>query len=346
MLLLLLKMVDFLLEVPKMMNNSKINLFSLIFISFISVSLFFSCQSLGDLEDFVTLEDIGSILAEDEDSTVSAIGQGLTSISKATEQITPENEYYIGRSVAAAITQTYTVYKDAPQTTKYLNEICNAIVLNSSVPYLYKGYYVAILDTDEINAMATPGGHIFVSRGLINRTNSEDALAAVIAHEIGHIQLKHSISAIKTSRITNAITKTATATVLITADTLASSYQEEMKELGLTYEEVMECADELLAAQEEIVNTLVTSGFSREQEFMADSKALTLMTEAGYDPNAMLDMLKLISGNKSTGGWNQTHPKPEDRIRNVKKILKDSEFYGEDKEVRQDRFEEMTAELR
>lgn len=295
-----------------------------------------SCESLGE---------IGTLLADDDDSTVAAIGQSLSSISKVGEEITPENEYYIGRSVAAAISTTYPIYKNAPKTTEYLNEICNALVVNSSMPFLYKGYYVAIIDTDEINAMATPGGHIFVSRGLIKRTNSEDSLAAVIAHEISHIQLKHSISAIKSSRFTNAVTKSTRAGALVAADAIASQYEDSIDKFGISYDELIQSADELLAAQEEIVSTLVTSGFSREQEFQADSQALALMADSGYDPNAMLDMLSLISGNTNTGGWNQTHPSPADRIKNVNKKLSGIKFKGKDKAVRQKRFTEMTSDL-
>ena len=95
------------------------------------------------------------------------------------EEITPEQEYYIGRAVAGTILEKYNVYNSAKMQ-KYLNEICSAIVINSDKPVLYKGYYVAILDTDEVNAFATSGGHILVSRGLLQCAKSEDALAAVL----------------------------------------------------------------------------------------------------------------------------------------------------------------------
>jgi len=116
--------------------------------------------------------------------------------------------------------------------------------------------------------------------------------------------------------------------------------------LGLSEEELFECADELLATQEEIVSALMVSGFSQEQEFLADEEALTLMENAGYDSSALIEMLKVISGNTSTGGWNDTHPAPQDRIDNVIDDLKYADFMGEDKSVRQKRFEEKTAALR
>ena len=120
-------------------------------------------------------------------------------IAKAAEPITPEQEYYIGRSVAATLLQSYDL-ADEVKLTAYLNKICMALVIHSERPELYNGYHVSILDSDQINAFATSGGHILITRGLLSCAENEDALASVIAHEIGHIQLQHSLKAIKTSR--------------------------------------------------------------------------------------------------------------------------------------------------
>ncbi len=292
-----------------------------------------------------TMSRIGLILSQDTDSTVASIGHSISSIEKAAEDISPENEYYIGRSVAAAVSSTYEVVHTAPKTTAYLNKICGTIAMNSDTPYLYKGYYVGIIDTDEINAMATPGGHIFVSRGLIKSVDSEDALAAVLAHEIAHIQLKHSITTIKSSRVTTAITSTTKASAMIAADKISADHPDVIDELRIDMEKVKQDAAVLFDSQEVILKTLVTSGFSKEQELEADTKALTLMRDAGYDPKAMLDMLNLIADNNTQGGWNKTHPSPKIRIKNVEKRLKKLEFEGTDKQVRQSRFTAETKDI-
>ena len=174
---------------------------------------FTSCVSLpapGGDEGFST-----------EMAVLGAITSSVESIEKASETITPEEEYYIGRSVAASIATQFPVDHGNLQMTTYLNNICETLVMNSDKPYLFKGYYVVILDTDEINAMATPGGHIFVSRGLIDCTDSEDALAAVLAHEIAHVQLGHSVSAIKASRVRSAVSST-TKAVAVTSIAVAN----------------------------------------------------------------------------------------------------------------------------
>ena len=222
------------------------------------------------------------------------------SIEKATEDISPEQEYYIGRAVAAQILSKYELANE-PELENYLNQICGALVLNSERPTLYRGYSVGIIDTDEINAFATSGGHILVSRGLLNCVTSEDALAAVLAHEIAHIQLEHSLKAIKTSRITDAITKTTFATMSV-----------------LSEGEFQEFTDVFGDAVDEIVAEMVDSGYSKSQEYEADETALEIMAATGYNPLAMNDMLNVLKQNqKSKSGFSVTHPSPEDRLKNL-----------------------------
>lgn len=253
----------------------------------------------------------------------NAIFSSFSSIGNAAEDITPENEYYLGRSVAAAITTQWPVYQKAPETTAYLNAICGAIAMNSSMPFLYRNYCVAILDSDEINAMATPGGHIFISRGLIQAVNSEDALAAVIAHEIAHIQLKHSINAIKASRVTSAVAQAAKASamaglVLINDSFDHAAFSDEQME------QILAAAESFSDITLEITDKLIKSGFSKAQEFEADEKALHLLADAGYSPYAMVDMLEMIPSG-GDHGWGATHPSPEDRISEVTDELEDME---------------------
>lgn len=276
-----------------------------------------------------------------EMAVFGAITSSVESIEKASETITPEEEYYIGRSVAASIATTYPIDHGSYQMTAYLNKICETLVMNSDKPYLYKGYYVVILDTDEINAMATPGGHIFVSRGLIDCTDSEDALAAVLAHEIAHVQLGHSVQAIKASRVRSAVSDTtkAVAVTSIAAANQRSGLHLSEKEM----QKVMEAVDTFSDATNEVTKTLVNTGFSKEQEFEADNQALYIMQSAGYDPYAMLDMLNQIEDSSSNSGWGSTHPSPKDRIKKVNKELAAMEKAGtiekKGKQARTERFE-------
>lgn len=291
-----------------------------------SIMLLASCSSVMNIASAAaTVAGEQGLIDADIASSISSTA---SAISKAAEVITPEQEYYIGRAVAGTILENYKVY-DSPNAQLYLNEICNTIAINSDMPVLYKGYYVAILDTDEVNAFATSGGHIMVSRGLISCATSEDSLAAVIAHEISHIQLQHSIKAIKSSRATDAILKTAG-----TALTLSDNAQ--AKEIVSGFGDTVN----------DIVSTMVESGYSQRQEFDADANALKLLAQAGYDPNAMDSMLQLLKSKEQgqTSGFAKTHPTPDARISNLKDSYKQYSGYT-DKALRQARFEEVLRYL-
>jgi predicted Zn-dependent protease len=236
--------------------------------------------------------------------SADAAGKSGDAILKAAEEITPEQEYYIGRAVGATILTSYRIWNGSPTLTAYLNRICNTIIINSPKPDIYNGYHVAILDSSEINAFATSGGHIFITRGLLGCAESEDALAGVIAHEIAHIQLQHSIKAIKTSRITQAL--------LVTDSSAAAA-------AGTQNTSLAELTDIFDESVNEIVTTMVNNGYSQTQEFDADTNALSLMAGAGYEPSSLISMLQVLEKNQTgqTGGFNKTHPTPTRRIGNA-----------------------------
>jgi len=262
-----------------------------------------SCEHLMKVVDFGA--QVAGAVGVIDQNTADAISISSRAIGSAAEEITPEQEYYIGRAVAANILTTYRIYNGNPALTAYLNKICAAIIINSPRPDIFNGYHVAILDSNEINAFATSGGHIFVTRGLISAAKSEDALAGVIAHEIAHIQLQHSIKAIKNSRITQAL--------MVTGVAAAGAAT------GLNVTELTDVFNETVG---EIVTTLVNNGYSQTQEFEADNTAMGLLASAGYNPSGLLDMLRELSSvQTSASGFGKTHPTPAQRITNAEKSV-------------------------
>jgi len=230
--------------------------------------------------------------------TANFLSISARAFGSAAENITPEQEYYIGRAVAANILSNYRLWNGDPNLTSYLNLICAAIVINSPNPSLFNGYHVVILDSSELNAFATSAGHIFVTRGLINVTKTEDDLASVIAHEVAHIQLQHGIKSIKSNRLTEALFITAAAGI--------------GNAMGMDAEELSDVFGESVG---EIVQTMVGSGYSREQEYEADIAAMHLLAAAGYQPSALIDMLNEIKTVHAPGsGFGKTHPAPISRI--------------------------------
>jgi len=256
--------------------------------------------------------------------TANMISLSARAFGSAAENATPEQEYFLGRAVAANILSNYKIWDKDPELTAYLNYICGVIVINSPEPHIFNGYHVAILDSDDINAFTTSGGHIFLTRGLINIAKTEDALAAVIAHEVAHNQLKHSLKAIKTSRVTQAFLLTASAGVGVIT--------------GMDAEEFANILNESVG---EIMQTMVNSGYSKEHEYEADIAAMCFLAAAGYRPSGLIDMLNGLKAVHKIGlGLSKTHPAPGQRIYFAEKALK--RFTIKDTgHIRRERFNEI-----
>ena len=223
----------------------------------------------------------------------------------AQQEATPIDAYYLGRAVAANILAAYKPYTGNPALTRYLNLICQTIVINSAFPDLFNGYHVMILDSPEFNAFATPSGHIFITRGLVELTTSEDMLAALIAHELAHIMLKHGLSIIDDMRLLDEMSAAADSATRLAGNTQAAA--------RFTY-----FRNSIGAA----LDAIVKSGFSQDQEFDADEGAIVLLAASGYNPAGLLEMLRVLQRVQTSqrGGFNVTHPSPAQRLDHAQRI--------------------------
>ncbi|MCF8068055.1 MAG: M48 family metalloprotease [Desulfobacterales bacterium] len=233
---------------------------------------------------------------------VTVYGPSAIKVAGATAQaarpIAEDEEYFIGRSVAANLVGTYPVSTDGALS-HYVNLIGKTLTLHSDKPETFGGYHFAVLDSDEINAMACPGGIILITRGFIDLTESEDELAAVLAHEIAHIQYKDGIESIKESKWTKAFT-------IIAA---AAAHQYTAEQLG-------NISTLLEGSAQDVVGTLVVNGYGKEKEYRADKTALTILDRSGYDPYALKRILSRLQSREKIdqGGFLKTHPDTGDRI--------------------------------
>ena len=238
----------------------------------------------------------------------SFAGSALSNMDDAfnRQETTPEDEYYLGRAVAANILNFYKPYTANQELTAYLNRICQALVINSSKPVIYNGYHVLILDSNEFNAFATPGGHIFITRGLVEAATSEDMLAALIAHELSHIILKHGMRLIDDMYIFDQASQAASSGQALSGNSAANR-------LMLYRNSVAAYLD-----------GMIKNGYSKTYEFEADQGALNLLAAAGYDPAALIEMLRVLQRVQSSqrGGFNNTHPSPAERITNAEAALR------------------------
>jgi len=152
--------------------------------------------------------------------------------------------------------------------------------------------------------------------------HSEDELAAVLAHEICHVEKKHGLKAIKQGRLTEAFTIVAA---------------ESAKQLGS--EELASLTREFEASVGDVVMTLTTSGYSRTQERDADADAVQLLRRAGYPEAAMITMLQRMNERLADAGglgFAKTHPSAKSRADALRAAITDAEPAPDT--VRQERF--------
>jgi predicted Zn-dependent protease len=204
-------------------------------------------------------------------SKIKKAKKGMELVSGAAHKINEEEEYHIGRAVAANILGQYKLWKNG-ELTRYVNLVGGTLVLRCQRPETYGGYHFALLDTAEANAFSAPGGIIFLTRGIVEMAGDEDELAAVLAHEIQHIVAKDPLKAIRSQRLKALGTFTA-----------GEAVGSRGGALGVFQDSVMD-----------ISGTLLQKGYSRGQEKNADLGALELLAVTGYDPGALRDMLEKI----------------------------------------------------
>jgi predicted Zn-dependent protease len=163
-------------------------------------------------------------------------------------------------------------------------------------PYPY--HYHLLRDPRTVNAFALPGGEVFITKGLLDRLTTEGELAGVLGHETGHVVERHVAQQMAQSELGK---------YLVTGAGVAASGNRH------GYAE---------AAAAALVNHMAQLHFSRQDESQADQRGLQFMTQAGYDPRAMLKVMEvLLQVTKEQGGRQPqilvTHPYPEERMKQI-----------------------------
>ncbi len=234
--------------------------------------------------------------ATDESSVEGKLIRGANRLRKSFQDLDPSEEHYIGRSVAAEILALpqYPLAEDEVLLA-YVERVGHGLVAtNDEVRRPFLDYRFGILATDEVNAFACPGGLILVTRGLLAGTRSEDEVAAVLAHEIAHVTLRHGVAAIQQANLTEAFSYLGAGAAQATMD------QEDLDKLTNVFDDSVG----------DIVKTLVTSGYSREAELAADALGREFLATTGYDPQALE---RVLAGMHGSGGMLATHPAPQER---------------------------------
>jgi hypothetical protein len=208
-----------------------------------------------------------------------------------------DKEVAIGRQLAAEVDRQ-AKFIDDPVITEYINRVGQNVVLHSDakVPFTIK-----VIDSDEVNAFALPGGFFYVNKGLILAADNEAEVAGVMAHEIGHVAARHAME---------------------------NQAKGMLAEIGLMAGSIFlgGLGGMLINQGAQFGALLGFMKFSRSAEAEADMLGVEYMWAAGYDPNAMSTMFeKLAAKNKKKPGTFsklfETHPQSVDRMEATRQLV-------------------------
>jgi predicted Zn-dependent protease len=217
---------------------------------------------------------------------------GATQVLSSSQDMDYATERTIGESLALESLQRFGNPVASESLQKYLNLVGTAVAANSKRPAI--SYQFAVLDSKVHNAFAAPGGIVFVSRALVDILENEAELAAVLAHEVGHVSAKHAITSIRRAQFLQGVGK-------ISAATMKGSK-------GKQFESMIG----------DLQTVLFDKGLDKEMEFEADSAAMETAYRTGYDPRGMISVLKKLQKIETSsikkGSWFSTHPPLAERI--------------------------------
>ena len=216
-------------------------------------------------------------------------------------------------------------YSEKPNLKAYVNQVGQFVAQNAERKDVK--YTFTVLNSDEINAFALPGGYVYITRGLLTLGNNEAEIAGVLGHEIGHVNARHTAERAGKQQTTQILG--ALGVLLGTAiggDTGGQLMSSAAGEIGADY----------------------LGHFSQQQEFEADSLGVRYLSKASYDPQAMASFLDSlnnethleakIAGNEAAAdaySMKQSHPRTPDR---VQKAIEEAKVPVADPQVNRDRF--------
>ncbi|RPI33716.1 MAG: M48 family peptidase [Chloroflexota bacterium] len=217
--------------------------------------------------------------------------------------ITVDQEIVLGLEAAPEMAAQFGGLDPSESDQAYVDQIGFNIVNNSlagTSPYEFDFHLLG--DTETINAFALPGGQVFITRALYDRLPAEGELAGVLGHEIGHVIGRHSAEQIAKAKLTEGLT----------GAVVIASYDPENP-------------NSAYAAQfAALIGQLVNMRFGREDELESDFLGVCFISDAGYDPAELIDVMQVLAESRQGAEppeFFSTHPNPENRIQRIQQAI-------------------------
>ncbi len=261
-----------------------------------AVVLLAACAELNKLPGGSYLQERGKANAQKiADNAVDTVASG--DITK-TAAFSMEQEFYIGKTIAANVIARLGGRALPPEhpAARYVRDVGTVVALSSAEdqtaddrPYPLRGYRFVVVEARQLNAVGMPGGFVAITTGALETVRSEDELAAVLAHEIAHVQHGHAMAPLESARQQEHITSS----MLAGTDALVHQFFGKVVETG--------------------TNFVLDKGYGKVNELAADADAKRTIERAGYDPDALARLLSRLGGKAAEGGFMYRHPPVAER---------------------------------
>jgi predicted Zn-dependent protease len=215
--------------------------------------------------------------------------------------LSAEQEVALGLQAAPRLAREYGGPEPDAGAQARVDRVGHRIVERSAArdsPYRFE--FHVLDDATVVNAFALPGGQVFITDGLLSRFETEAQLAGVLAHEVAHVVGRHGAEHLAKEQLVRGLAGAATIATWDPDDPASA-------------------ASGAIAAA---IGQLVTMRFSREDELEADALGVRLMREAGYDPEGLVEALRILGeGGPRAPEFFSTHPSPDNRLARLRELV-------------------------
>lgn len=219
--------------------------------------------------------------------------------------LAPQQEIALGLRAAPKMMQQHGGLHSDARAQALVDGIGNRLVERSAArdtPWQFEFHLLA--DPRTVNAFALPGGQVFITGALFSRLKTEGQLAGVLGHEIGHVVARHSAQRMAQDQLTQGIT----GAVLVAAGGGGAEAQMAM-----------------------MIGNMVNMKYGREDELESDRLGVRFMSDAGYDPRALIGVMQILqeaAGGQSPPEFLSTHPSTPNRVATIEQAI--AEVYPEE----------------
>jgi len=218
--------------------------------------------------------------------------------------ISKEQEVALGLQAAPQMAQQFGGLHPDEAAQAHVDTVCNDLLTSSAAGQSDYPFECHLLgDTETVNAFALPGGQVFITAALYNQLETEGQLAGVLGHEIGHVVGRHGAEHLAKAQLTEGLTG---AVVIAASDPENPQNSQYAAQMAI------------------LVGQLVNMKYGRDDELESDRLGVRFMTNAGYDPNALMRVMQILeaaSDGPRPPEFLSTHPDPGNRTEKIQEAI-------------------------